>query len=136
MSELPQYLHTVLDAVDARELAEFYKQFLGLHYRPGDEPGAGSQDDPDWLVLVDSDGTRRLAFQRVAELPRSTWPAIEVPMQMHIDFTVGSAVELDHHLARALSLGGTLLLDRRADVAEPLVVIADPAGHPFCVFVH
>jgi hypothetical protein len=28
----------VLDCVDARELAEFYRLLLGLRYRPGDEP--------------------------------------------------------------------------------------------------
>lgn len=28
-----------------------------------------------------------------------------------------------------------LLLDRADDVEEPLRVYADPAGHPFCIFV-
>ena len=32
-----------------------------------------------------------------------------------------------------LGLGGRLVLDRSDD--EPLYVFADPAGHPFCVFV-
>ena len=42
----PRYLHTALDAPDARALAEFYRQFLGLHYRAGDEPPAvGERSD-------------------------------------------------------------------------------------------
>ena len=34
-----------------------------------------------------------------------------------------------------LGLGGRLVLDRSDDEDEPLYVFADPAGHPFCVFV-
>ena len=70
MAEYPQLLHTVLDTTRPRELAEFYRQLLGLSYRPGDEPPTdGSPDDADWLVLVDSEGIRKLAFQQVDELP-------------------------------------------------------------------
>jgi hypothetical protein len=36
---------------------------------------------------------------------------------------------------RAESLGAQLLLDRTDDPDEPLYVLADPAGHPFCIFV-
>ena len=37
--------------------------------------------------------------------------------------------------ARALQLGARLLYDRFDDPEEPLRVYADPAGHPFCLFV-
>ena len=37
MTEYPVLLHTAIDARDCRGLAEFYRQLLGLHYRPGDE---------------------------------------------------------------------------------------------------
>ena len=61
-SEHPRLLQTVLDTTDARSLAEFYRQLLGLRYRPGDEPPAdGVQDTADWLVLTDAGGTRVLA---------------------------------------------------------------------------
>ena len=37
---------TALDATDCRALAEFYRRFLGLRYRPGDEiPTDGSDDE-------------------------------------------------------------------------------------------
>ena len=136
MTEYPHLLHTALDTTDARGLAEFYRELLGLRYRPGDEPPAGDvPDDADWLVLTDAAGARKLAFQQVDRLERTTWPAHDVPMQMHLDFTVSSVEELTRHKERAESLGARLLLDRTDDADEPLYVLADPSGHPFCVFV-
>jgi catechol 2,3-dioxygenase-like lactoylglutathione lyase family enzyme len=136
MAEYPQLLHTAIDTTDARALAEFYRQLLGLQYRRGDEPLAdGDADDADWLVLVDPSGARRLAFQQVERLERATWPTHDVPMQMHLDFTVSTPKELQRHRERAESLGAKLLLDRTDDSNEPLYVLADPSGHPFCIFV-
>ena len=136
MAEYPQLLQTAIDTTDARGLAEFYRQLLGLQYRQGDEPLAdGDPDDADWLVLVDSNGTRKLAFQQVERLERTTWPTHDVPMQMHLDCTVSSLKELQRQRQRAESLGAQLLLDRTDDSNEPLYVLADPSGHPFCIFV-
>jgi len=136
MAEYPQLLHTVLDTTRPRELAEFYRQLLGLRYRTGDEPPApGVPDDADWLVLEDSLGVRKLAFQLVDQLPRTTWPKHEVPMQLHLDFTVSSPAELHRQRERAEALGAELVLDRSADPDEPLFVLADPSGHPFCLLV-
>jgi catechol 2,3-dioxygenase-like lactoylglutathione lyase family enzyme len=136
MAEYPQLLHTVLDTAEPRELAEFYRQLLGLRYRPGDEPPTeGSAEDPDWLVLVDSAGVRKLAFQLSGGLPRATWPGHGVPMQMHVDFTVSNVAELQRQRERAQALGAEVLLDRTDDPGEPLYVFADPSGHPFCIFV-
>jgi catechol 2,3-dioxygenase-like lactoylglutathione lyase family enzyme len=136
VAEYPQLLHTALDTTDARQLAEFYKELLGLQYRPGDEPPAGgAADDAGWLVLVDSHGVRKLAFQQVDSLPHSTWPAPGIPMQLHLDFTVPSLSELHRQRERAQALGAQLLLDRTDDPGEPLYVFADLAGHPFCILV-
>jgi catechol 2,3-dioxygenase-like lactoylglutathione lyase family enzyme len=133
MPEFPHLMHTAIDTTDARGLAEFYREFLGLRYRPGDEPPAeGSEDDASWLVLVDADGKRKIAVQRVDTMPRSTWPSHEVPMQLHIDFSVSSRDELERQKERALALGATVLLDRTRD-PEALYVLADPAGRPFCI---
>ena len=73
--------------------------------------GHGKPDNVDWLVLTDEQGNRRLAFQQVDNLNRTTWPLPE------------------------LALGAELRLDRTDDPNEPLFVYADPAGHPFCIFV-
>jgi catechol 2,3-dioxygenase-like lactoylglutathione lyase family enzyme len=135
MTDYPRLLHTVLDTTDVRALAEFYRELLGLQYRPGDEPPGDGPDDADWLVLVDVGGTRQLAFQEVEQLERTTWPRPDVPMQLHLDLTVESIEELERQRARAEALGAELLLDRTDDPDEPLYVFADLSGHPFCIFV-
>jgi catechol 2,3-dioxygenase-like lactoylglutathione lyase family enzyme len=134
----PELRQVVLDCTDARVLAEFYRRLLGLRYRPGDEPPATGEPDTagqDWLVLQDAAGSARVAFQQVAVLPKVTWPEGPVPQQLHLDLTVPTTAQLDVQHERALALGARLLQDRSDDPEEPLRVYADPAGHPFCVFV-
>ena len=135
MDEFPWLMHTAIDTTNCRGLAEFYRELLGLQYRPGDEPPVDGVDDADWLVLVDSDGRRKLAFQQVDRLEPTTWPEHDVPMQMHLDFSVSSADDLARHRDRALALGGRILLDRTDEEDEALYVLADPSGHPFCLLV-
>jgi catechol 2,3-dioxygenase-like lactoylglutathione lyase family enzyme len=135
MDEYPWLMHTAIDTTDCRGLAEFYRELLGLQYRPGDEPPADAVDDADWLVLVDSDGRRKLAFQQVDRLEPTTWPEHDVPMQMHLDLSVSSSAELARHRDRAIALGARIVLDRTGDEDEPLYVLADPSGHPFCLLV-
>lgn len=136
METFPVLMHTALDATEPRALAEFYRLLLGLHYRPGDEaPAPGAADEADWLVLLDAHGERVLAVNQVAELARPTWPTDHVPKQMHHDFRVSTVEELEHHRQRAQDLGATVMSDRSSDEEEPLYVLADPAGHPFCLLV-
>lgn len=139
MSGHPRLQSVVLDTTDARGLAEFYRQLLGYGYRAGDEPPPPGQPDSlgrDWLVLVDPSGAgTRLAFQQVDELPRSTWPSPAVPQQLHLDLTVPDVEALAEQRDRAIALGATIRLDRSDDPDEPLFAFADPAGHPFCIFV-
>ncbi|MFC4149162.1 VOC family protein [Micromonospora mangrovi] len=135
---VPRLCQVVLDCTDARALAEFYRALLGLVYRPGDEPPeAGHPDERgrDWLVLRTPDGAPQIAFQQVERLPEASWPDGPVPQQLHLDLTVTSVEELRVQHDRVLHLGGRLLRDRIDDPEEPLRVYADPAGHPFCVFV-
>jgi catechol 2,3-dioxygenase-like lactoylglutathione lyase family enzyme len=129
----PVLLHTVLDTTDPRRAAEFWRQLLGLAYRPGDEE---PDPDEDWLVLRDESGTNRLAFQKVDTLAPSSWPDPTVPQQLHLDLTVPDIETLDAEHERVLGLGATLRDDsRQRDPDEPLRVYADPDGHPFCIFV-
>lgn len=133
-----RFRSVVLDALDARGLAEFYRELLGFRYRDGDEPPPIGQPDPlgnDFVMLVDPTTGMRLAFQQVEAMRGSTWPRPEVPQQLHLDLSVPDAAELTAQGDRALSLGATLLDDRSLDPLEQLYVFADPAGHPFCVFV-
>ena len=134
MTDLPQLLHTVLDARVVRREAEFWRELLGLVYRPGDEV-PGGPDDADWLVLTHTDGRRCLAIQQVKSLPASRWPEPGHPSVSHLDTTVGSRAALDAVHERVLALGGELRYDRSDDPDEPLRAYASPEGHIFCVFV-
>ena len=134
----PALRQVVLDTTDPRGLAEFYRELLGLRYRPGDEPPTAGEPDPlgdDWLVLRHPDDSAALAFSKVDELPEATWPTGPHPQQLHLDLTVPTVAELDRQHARTVALGARLLLDRSDDSEEPLRVYADLAGHPFCIFV-
>ncbi|MVA77763.1 VOC family protein [Auraticoccus sp. F435] len=134
----PRIVQVVLDAPDARGLAEFYRELFALEYRESDVPPPAGEPDPrgeDWLVLRNPHGGPQLAFQRTEGVRPSTWPEAEVPQMLHLDTVVGSREELEQQKERALQLGATLRLDRTDDEEEPLYVFADPAGHPFCIFV-
>ncbi|OXM44882.1 VOC family protein [Amycolatopsis alba] len=132
----PVFRQVVLDCTDARVLAEFYRRLLVWDYRPGDEPPRPGAEDKDWLVLRNPDGGAQLAFQQVDRLPEASWPdPAPIPQQLHLDLTVDSVEELEAQHGRVLELGGRLRYDRSEDPDEPLRVYADPAGHPFCVFV-
>ncbi|MFD5095752.1 VOC family protein [Amycolatopsis thailandensis] len=132
----PAFRQVVLDCTDVRALAEFYRRLLVWNYRPGDEPPRPGAEDKDWLVLRNPDGGAQIAFQQVDRLEEASWPdPAPVPQQLHLDLTVDSVEELDVQHRRVLELGGRLRSDRSDDPEEPLRVYADPAGHPFCVFV-
>lgn len=134
----PLIRQVVFDTPDARRLAEFYRQLFDLRYRPGDEPPAAGEPDPngaDWLVLRDSEGGPGLAFQQVPGLPEPTWPEGSRPQMLHLDTTVPTIEDLFAQRRRAIELGARELLDRSQDRDEPLFVLADPSGHPFCIFV-
>ncbi len=136
MASYPVLLHTAIDAPDCRGLAEFYRQLLGLHYREGEEPPTqGGPDDADWLVLLDDQGNRVVTIQEKKDMTPPTWPSEDVPMQMHMDFKVPSVQDLERHREHADTLGARVLYDRSQDEGEPLYVLADPAGHPFCLLV-
>ncbi|GHS87129.1 glyoxalase [Actinomycetota bacterium] len=141
MSDTPEYpvlRQVVLDTTDARTLAEFYRELLGLRYRAGDEPPPAGEPDPngeDWLVLRGDDDSPSVAFQQVAHLPEPTWPEGPYPQMLHLDLTVPTVAALAVQHERALRLGARVLRDRSDDAEEPLWVYADPAGHPFCIFV-
>ena len=125
-----------MDTTGPRRLTKSCRQLSGLRYRPGDEPPAPGQPDPngqDWLVLKSPGGGVTLAFQKVDELSEATWPHGPVPQQLHLDTTVPTRADLDIQHERALAFGARLLLDRSDDADEPLRVYADPAGHPLCI---
>ena len=137
-SKPPVLVATIVDTEDARGLAEFYRELFGLVYRPGDEPPPAGEPDPrgqEWLVLRDRDGQSRLAFQQIEHSPPATWPEGPRPQMLHLDTKVPTVEDLFIQRQRALDLGASELHDHSDDPEEPLFVLADPSGHPFCIFV-
>jgi hypothetical protein len=102
---------------DARPLASFYADLLGLRFLR-----------EDWFILGRHDQSGPyLAFgdgPAVYVMPR--WPDPEYPQQLHLDFP---AADLDAADRLAISLGAVRLQDR--DVFRSY---ADPVGHPFCLY--
>jgi catechol 2,3-dioxygenase-like lactoylglutathione lyase family enzyme len=115
---------TVLGAPDPAALATFYQELL-------DWP-IGS-DEQGWVTLRPEDGGAGLSFQLEEAHVPPVWPAGpgDQQMQAHLD------IEVDD-LAAAGAIAesaGARLLASATEPHEDLRVYADPAGHPFCLFV-
>ena len=113
----------VLDAPDAHELAAFYQRLLGWPV---------TQDEPGWMKLSSPDGGAGLSFQTEPVYRRPTWPSDPTAQQMmtHLDIKVDDLELAGRHALAA----GAVLADYQP---QPDVrVYLDPAGHPFCLFLH
>jgi catechol 2,3-dioxygenase-like lactoylglutathione lyase family enzyme len=113
----------VLDSPDPRSLAAFYRRLLGWTVR---------REEPDWVQLGPPDGGPGLSFQTEAAYTRPTWPAGPGDQQMmvHLDIEVE---DLDSAGAHAIAAGAVLA---QYQPQEDVRVYLDPAGHPFCLWVH
>ncbi|MFR9796710.1 VOC family protein [Streptomyces sp. MS06] len=113
-----RYAAVTFDCPDPAELARFYSEALGL-------PVAYSSDD---FILLGTEGSAGLGFNRLADYRRPTWPDPSQEKQAHIELGVD---DLEAARAHLLALGA----------AEPPTqpqpdrwrVLLDPAGHPFCI---
>ncbi len=114
---------TVLDTPDPRELARFYQRLLGW---PIDS------DEPEWVTLRPEDGGAGLSFQLETDHVPPVWPAGpgDPRMQLHLDIEVD---DLDAAVALAVEAGATVAEFQPQDDVR---VCLDPAGHPFCLWVH
>jgi catechol 2,3-dioxygenase-like lactoylglutathione lyase family enzyme len=116
--------NVAFDAPDHRALAQFYAELLG-----GDILG----DSDEWAVLSTADGWR-IGCQPAAGYLPPAWPSQVRPQQLHLDFQVA---DIGAAGKRAESLGAVRAV--AADAAESdaagekLLVLTDPAGHPFCL---
>jgi hypothetical protein len=76
------------------------------------------------------DAAGRLIYFRATPGYRPpTWPSPQVPLHSHFDYVVEDPHAAAQHLLR---LGGSLAAHQ--DPSDPhLLVMLDPAGHPFCL---
>jgi catechol 2,3-dioxygenase-like lactoylglutathione lyase family enzyme len=117
------YWGVLIDAADARALADFYVRLLGWRVDK-DEDGA-------FVTVAPPSGVAYLAVQRSPEYVPPVWPPVDgrQQMMMHLDVEVA---DLDAAVADASRMGARL-----ADVQpqDDVRVMLDPAGHPFCLYV-
>lgn len=120
----------VLDCPDALELSRFYAEVLGWALEDG--------FDRDWATLVppggglspdNPDGRPSLAFQRIDDFDRPTWPGGEHPQQFHLDLWAG---DIDAAEPGVLAAGATVH-EHQPSENGGFRVYLDPAGHPFCL---
>jgi catechol 2,3-dioxygenase-like lactoylglutathione lyase family enzyme len=105
--------HVILDCPNPRALAAFYSALLGQPV---------THDSGDFVVVAADTTSSGLAFQRATDLRAPTWPAPDIPQQIHLDVMVENVAAAEPFV---LALGATRLTDDG--------VFADPAGHPFCL---
>ena len=70
-----------------------------------------------------------ISFQRIEGYQAPTWPTDEVPTQIHLDFFVDSLDEMERHLQSH----GARTAPTQPHLDNGLMVMLDPAGHPFCI---
>jgi predicted enzyme related to lactoylglutathione lyase len=114
----------VLGTPDPRGLARFYQQLLGWPIR---------DDEPTWATLRPADGCTGLSFQLEPDHVPPVWPPEPdtQQMQLHLDIEVD---DLDAAAAVA-EQAGARPLSSYVEPHEEVRIYADPAGHPFCLFV-
>lgn len=108
----------VIDCADGRVLSEFYERATGGEV-------VRSSADGDFIKV----GGVLLLIRELTDYAAPTWPSTEVPMQFHMEFYVADLVEAE---GRLQSLGATTP-EYQVHRDDGLVVMLDPAGHPFCI---
>jgi hypothetical protein len=117
-SGLVQWSVMTVDCPEPNVMADFYAALLGgtVTRRIAGEAN------------VDAGG-KLINFRATREYRPPTWPSPEVPMHAHFEYVVE-----DPHAAaqQLLPLGASLAVHQ--DPENPnLLVMLDPAGHPFCL---
>jgi catechol 2,3-dioxygenase-like lactoylglutathione lyase family enzyme len=110
-------IHSVIfDAADIKATAAFYVALAGFKEH---------HVDGDWITLKTPAG-ESVCFQLAPDHIPPRWPDPDYPQHFHLDFrTPDMAADVE----RAISLGAT----RLEGGGESWTVLADPAGHPFCL---
>lgn len=112
----------VLDARDPHALGEFYRRLTGWELRDVDE---------SWATLHESGTRYYLGFHRNEVHEAPTWPSEPGPpqQQAHLDLGVRDLEAAVRFAERA---------GARRHPVQPqadTMVMLDPAGHPFCLYL-
>jgi len=109
--------NVAVDCADAYQLARFWSEVTGSPLHPEDRPG-----DPEVQVLLPEGPV--LYFNQVPE-PKTT--------KNRLHLCLRPDTSRDQEVQRLLTLGATLLTDRRNPDGTGWAVLADPEGNEFCV---
>jgi catechol 2,3-dioxygenase-like lactoylglutathione lyase family enzyme len=114
-----QIAGVTIDCDDPAAMASFYAQALAGSISHEDETGAQ-------VRLADG---QLLPFRHVVDYRAPTWPSQELPIQFHFEYYVADVGMAE---AQLQLLGATTAEFQDKDDAD-LIVMLDPAGHPFCI---
>lgn len=108
----------IVDCADPRPVSRFYIDAAAADL---------VRDGPDgvWIRFNGND----VIFRRVEHYRPPTWPSSKEQMQVHFDFSVDDMAAARERLTQ---LGARVLDDQPHD-PDVLIVMADPAGHLFCI---
>jgi len=126
--DLIKWTTVTLDCSDAEALGSFYAGLFG--WEINDRDGAG------WVQVRDPHGGVGLNFQADNSYEPPRWPEQhgQQAKMMHFEILVE---DLDTAVAQVLRAGGAEAPHQPADRDRTRIrVMLDPAGHPFCLFVH
>ena len=124
---IAEYSLTAIDCPDPVALANFYAKITEFEVVIAHNDIDGK---PLWVELVDN-GKTRIAFQRVKNYVKPTWPEGPIPQQAHLDFDVK---DLDIAEAELLAIGAIKSpIQTSSNPDTNFRVYFDPAGHPFCL---
>jgi predicted enzyme related to lactoylglutathione lyase len=114
-------LNVTFDCRDAGAVAQFWEAVTGhpkeLEHQPGN----------DYWVVGPPDGSLpRLVFVTVPEKKATK-------NRVHLDLLPKGSASQEEEVARLVSLGATIVDDRRQSSPGGWIVMADPEGNEFCV---
>ena len=118
--------YTALDCDNPVELAHFYSKITGHNVQPFDE--GETAENCQWLELIDEAGFTAMAFQKIENYQRPTWPTGGLPQQAHMDF---HAKDLDIAEKQLLEIGA--IKAEFQPKPHRFRIYLDLAGHPFCM---
>jgi hypothetical protein len=120
----------ILDCPDAMELGRFYGEILGWEVEEGSDPRWSTLVPPGGGLSPDNPvGRTALAFQRIDDFVRPTWPGGTHPQQFHLDLWAGDIAAAEPGVLAA----GATVHEHQPSENGGFKVYLDPVGHPFCL---
>jgi catechol 2,3-dioxygenase-like lactoylglutathione lyase family enzyme len=124
---IAKYSLTALDCPDPVALANFYAKIMGFEVVVAHVTKSG---EPLWVELVDS-GATKIAFQRVNNYVKPTWPEDPILQQAHLDFDVPNLDIAEEKLLQIEAVKSPI--QTSSNPTDNFRVYFDPVGHPFCL---